>query len=124
SLCRSPMCSPTPRIAASRCGTGLEGTPPPTRPSAGAIRSNGYESETELTTPQTSPRTVYNTATSLDGYIATPDHSLDWLLSREADESGPMGFTEFLAGVGAIVMGANTYQWILDHEGAEPWPYE
>lgn len=93
-------------------------------PSAGAIRSNGYESETELTTPTTSPRTVYNTATSLDGYIATPDHSLDWLLSREADETGPMGFTGFLAGVGAIVMGANTYQWILDHEGAEPWPYE
>lgn len=92
--------------------------------SAGAIPSNGYESETELATPTTSPRTVYNTATSLDGYIATTDHSLDWLLSRESDETGPMGFTEFLAGVGAIVMGANTYQWILDNEGAEPWPYD
>lgn len=69
--------------------------------SAGAIRSNGYESETELTIP----RTVYNTATSLDGYIATADHSLDRLLSRESDETGPMGFPEFLAGVGAIAMG-------------------
>lgn len=72
----------------------------------------------------TTPRTVYNTATSLDGYIATADHSLDWLLSRESDEAGPMGFPEFLARVGAIVMGANTYQWILDNQGAQPWPYE
>ncbi|MFI5717194.1 dihydrofolate reductase family protein [Nocardia sp. NPDC051750] len=71
----------------------------------------------------TTPRTIYNTATSLDGYIATPDHSLAWLLSRESDESGPMSFTEFLAGVGAIVMGANTYQWILDNQSTEPWPY-
>lgn len=53
----------------------------------------------------TIPRTVYNTATSLDGYIATADHSLDRLLSRESDETGPMGFPEFLAGVGAIAMG-------------------
>ncbi|MGI5217705.1 dihydrofolate reductase family protein [Nocardia sp. CA-290969] len=76
-----------------------------------------------MLTPQTSPRTVYNTAASLDGYIATTDHSLAWLLSRESDESGPMGFTEFLAGVGAIAMGANTYRWILDNEGTQPWPY-
>jgi dihydrofolate reductase len=90
-----------------------------TTPSAGATRSTGSGSETELTTP----RTVYNTATSLDGYIATPDHSLAWLLSRDSDESGPMSFTEYLAGVGAIVMGANTYQWILDNQSTEPWPY-
>ena len=77
-----------------------------------------------MTTPLSGPRTVYCTATSLDGYIATPDHSLDWLLSREADDDGPMGMTEFMAGVGAIVMGANTYQWLLDNQGAEPWPYE
>lgn len=78
-----------------------------------------------MTTPATGPRTVYYTATSLDGFIATPDHSLDWLLSREADnDNGPMAMTEFMAGVGAIVMGANTYQWLLDNEAAQPWPYE
>jgi dihydrofolate reductase len=36
-------------------------------------------------------RTVYYTATSLDGFIATDDHSLDWLFSRESDADGPMG---------------------------------
>ena len=72
-----------------------------------------------MTTPATGPRTVYYTATSLDGFIATPDHSLDWLLSREADnDNGPMAMNEFMAGVGAIVMGANTYQWLLDNEVA------
>ncbi|MEV0110292.1 dihydrofolate reductase family protein [Nocardia sp. NPDC050799] len=75
--------------------------------------------------PATEPRTIYYTASSLDGFIATPDHSLDWLLSREADnDNGPMGMTAFMAGVGAIVMGANTYQWLLDNESAQPWPYE
>lgn len=78
-----------------------------------------------MTTSATGPRTVYYTASSLDGFIATPEHSLDWLLSREADnDNGPMGMTEFMAGVGAIVMGANTYQWLLDNESAQPWPYE
>ncbi|GGK92609.1 dihydrofolate reductase family protein [Nocardia jinanensis] len=77
-----------------------------------------------MTTHASAPRTIYNTATSLDGFIATTGHSLDWLLTREADEDGPMGMTEFMAGVGAIVMGANTYQWLLDNQSAEPWPYE
>ncbi|MGW5388273.1 dihydrofolate reductase family protein [Nocardia sp. NPDC003963] len=77
-----------------------------------------------MTTPATAPRTIYNTATSLDGFIATTDHSLDWLLTRTADEDGPMGMNAFMAEVGAIVMGANTYQWLLDNQSAEPWPYE
>lgn len=76
-----------------------------------------------MTTPATTPRTVYYTATSLDGYIATPDHSLSWLLSRESDADGPMNYEEFIAGIGAIVMGANTYGWILDNHSDEPWPY-
>jgi dihydrofolate reductase len=61
-------------------------------------------------------RTVYYTATSLDGFIATPDHSLDWLLSRETDAHGPMGYDGFIAGVGAVAMGATTYLWVREHE--------
>ncbi|WP_280381772.1 dihydrofolate reductase family protein [Nocardia wallacei] len=68
------------------------------------------------------PRTIYYTATGLDGFIATPDHSLDWLLSRTADEDGPMGYNAFIADIGAICMGASTYQWVLDHD--EAWAYE
>jgi dihydrofolate reductase len=61
-------------------------------------------------------RTVYYTATSLDGFIATVDHSLDWLLSRENDPAGPMGYDGFIAGVGAVAMGATTYRWVREHD--------
>jgi hypothetical protein len=40
-------------------------------------------------------RTPYYTATSLDGFIATPDHSLDWLFTRQKDQNGPMNYAEF-----------------------------
>lgn len=66
-------------------------------------------------------RTHYFTATSLDGFIATEDHSLDWLLSQEHDPSGPMGYQAFEERIGAIAMGASTYRWILDHD--EAWAY-
>ncbi|MGH8829048.1 MAG: dihydrofolate reductase family protein [Jiangellaceae bacterium] len=75
-------------------------------------------------------RTQYYTATSLDGFIATPDNSLDWLLSRQRDMTGPMNYDDFIADVGALAMGSTTYEWILEHEfkGKDPadwnWPYE
>ncbi|MFQ1002300.1 dihydrofolate reductase family protein [Modestobacter sp. SSW1-42] len=61
-------------------------------------------------------RTVYYTATSLDGFIATADHSLDWLLSRENDPAGPLGYDGFIAGVGAVAMGATTYRWVREND--------
>ena len=74
-------------------------------------------------------RVVYYTATTLDGFIATEDHSLDWLLSREIDQSGPGGFEPFAPTIGAIAMGANTYVWLQEHgeaeqPGGDPWPYD
>jgi dihydrofolate reductase len=59
-------------------------------------------------------RTQYYTATSIDGFIADENNSLDWLF--EADGDGNSGFGAFFAQVGAFVMGATTYEWILDHE--------
>ena len=72
------------------------------------------------------PKTVYYTATTLDGYIADPADSLDWLFVQDIDADGPMNYTAFIAGVGAIVMGATTYEWILRHnaETGEPWVYD
>jgi dihydrofolate reductase len=75
-------------------------------------------------------RTRYYTATSLDGFIADPENSLDWLFTRQQEPDGPMNYGEFIAGVGALAMGSTTYEWILDHEfaGKDPaewrWPYE
>jgi len=67
-------------------------------------------------------RTVYYTATSLDGFIATADHSLDWLLSREADHDGPFGYRAFELRVGALAMGATTYEWVQAHDPGA-WAY-
>jgi dihydrofolate reductase len=74
--------------------------------------------------------TQYYTATTLDGFIADPDNSLEWLFTRARDEDGPLNYGEFIARVGAIAMGSTTYEWILDHEfaGKDPadweWPYD
>ncbi len=61
--------------------------------------------------------TVYYTATSLDGYIADENNSLDWLFEVDRETSGEDSFTAFFAEVGAMAMGATTYEWILAHEG-------
>ena len=66
--------------------------------------------------------TQYYTATTLDGFIAGPDDSLDWLFVREQDRDGPLSYDPFVADVGAAAMGATTYGWLLEH--AESWPYE
>lgn len=72
-------------------------------------------------------KTQYYTATSLDGFIATEDDSLDWLfpLGDPADTSYP----EFIRDVGALAMGSATYEWMLKHvvnpasPHHMPWPY-
>jgi len=66
--------------------------------------------------------TQYYTATSLDGFIADPWNSLDWLFTRARDEGGPLDYGTFIAEVGAIAMGSTTYEWLLDH--TEEWPYD
>src|SRR4029079_15861449 len=74
--------------------------------------------------------TQYYTATSLDGFIADPNHSLDWLFTRDRDDDGLLRYGAFSAQVGALAMGATTYEWILDHEFADKdvsewkWPYD
>ena len=74
--------------------------------------------------------TQYYTATTLDGFIADPNNSLDWLFTRAREEDGPMNYDDFIADVGALAMGSTTYEWILDHEfkDKEPadwkWPYD
>jgi dihydrofolate reductase len=56
-------------------------------------------------------RVIYDTATSLDGFIADGANSLDWLFA--VDQPGGEDFATFMAGVGAIVEGSTTYEWVL-----------
>ena len=73
-------------------------------------------------------RTVYETATSLDGFIADRDGSLEWLFAVEGalpgDGEAIEETTRFIEGAGAILLGATTYEWILRHEDPKSWPYE
>jgi dihydrofolate reductase len=79
-------------------------------------------------------KTQYYCAASLDGYIAEADDDLDWLLSYQgsfedaAAEPAPRGdggpYERFYEGIGALVSGSTTYEFVLDHLGEDgEWPY-
>lgn len=57
---------------------------------------------------------VYFTATSVNGYIADENDSLQWLFDVGSDNSEGLG--DFAAGVGVQVMGSSTYEWLLTNE--------
>ncbi len=61
-------------------------------------------------------KTQYYTATTLDGFIADENHSLDWLFEVDREQGGEHSFEAFFADVGAMAMGSTTYQWVLEHE--------
>lgn len=72
-------------------------------------------------------RTQYYTATSLDGFIATLDDSLEWLFPL--GDINATSYPEFIKAVGALAMGSSTYEWMLRHVvrpgsgTGSPWPY-
>ena len=70
--------------------------------------------------------TTYFTASTLDGYITDEHDSLEWLFKQDITDEGPLSYAEFIENVGAIAMGATTYQWILDHNArtGEKWAYD
>jgi dihydrofolate reductase len=72
-------------------------------------------------------KTQYYTAATLDGFIATPDDSLDWLFPL--GDIGATSYPDFIRDVGALAMGSATYEWMLRHvvgpeaKDPHPWPY-
>ena len=72
-------------------------------------------------------KTIYFTSSSLDGYIADPNHSLEWLFQFGGEDPS---YPEFIKDIGAIAMGSSTYEWVLKHdtfvdpEKPKPWPYQ
>lgn len=60
-------------------------------------------------------KTVYYTATSLDGFIATEEHSLDWLMQFGDEDPG---YPRFIERIGAVAMGKSTYLWLLNNHRA------
>jgi dihydrofolate reductase len=72
-------------------------------------------------------KTQYYTSTSLDGFIATEDDSLEWLFPLASLDDST--YPEFIAEVGTLAMGSATYNWMLRNadrvtaETGSPWPY-
>ncbi len=72
-------------------------------------------------------KTQYYTAASLDGFIATTDHSVEWLFPL--GDIAETSYDSFISGIGAMAMGASTYEWMLrnvispDDKAPQPWPY-
>jgi len=62
------------------------------------------------------PEIILYIATSLDGYIAKKDGSVDWLSSFDED----YGYDKFLSTIGTIIMGRKTYEQVLSFG---EWPY-
>ena len=63
----------------------------------------------------------YYVASSLDGFIADSDNKIDWL-TQFGMEPYQEHFDRFMAGVGAVVMGSKTYEFVLE-EGENAWTY-
>ena len=69
-------------------------------------------------------KTQYFCAATLDGFIADSDDRIDWLTGFESGYQGPGekvldAIDSYIEGVGALVMGSSTYEFILGHD----WPY-
>jgi dihydrofolate reductase len=76
-------------------------------------------------------KTQYYCAATLDGYIADVDDTIDWLLEYQGTFSGegaePIkgSYERFYDGVGALVMGSTTYEFVLGQLAAgSAWPYQ
>lgn len=59
-------------------------------------------------------------ATSLDGFIARADGSVDWLEHESGDED--YGYRAFIETVDTLVMGRNTFEKVRSFDG--DWPYQ
>jgi len=72
-------------------------------------------------------RVVYYCASTLDGYVAAADDTIEWLTGYDGTYAGtgtePMAgsYERFYDGIGSLVMGSATYEFVLEH-GRE-WPY-
>lgn len=66
-------------------------------------------------------KVVLYTAVSLDGFIATEGHDLDWLFAVEGE--GDNGYSEFFNTVDTVLLGRVTYDWLMEHEKGN-FPYK
>ena len=59
-------------------------------------------------------------ATSLDGFIARQDGDIGWLVGLPVPEGEDFGYADFMDGIGALVMGRQSFDKALTFP---KWPY-
>ena len=65
-------------------------------------------------------RTTVYIGTSLDGFIARKDGSIDWLVQFANDEA-IQAYEKFISRIDAIVIGRGTFEKVIEFP---EWPYE
>src|ERR1700730_970532 len=63
--------------------------------------------------------TIY-IATSIDGYIAREDGTIDWLMEIPNPEKSDYGFSVFLDRIDGMIMGRKSFEAVLEFK---EWPY-
>ncbi len=66
------------------------------------------------------PNIIY-IATSLDGFIATEDDGLDWLMTVPNPDQSDYGFKDFMDDIDALVMGRRTFEQVMKFD---VWAYD
>ncbi|GGC47891.1 dihydrofolate reductase family protein [Chelatococcus reniformis] len=61
-------------------------------------------------------------ATSLDGFIATGEDSLDWLFAYNDLDLGEHDYRKFIKRIRTVVMGRGTYDFLAKDDS--PWTYD
>ncbi|MDQ4212818.1 dihydrofolate reductase family protein [Microbacterium capsulatum] len=60
-------------------------------------------------------RAIYYTAATLNGFLADEHDSLAWLLDIPQEEA-TADIADFMSGMGVLVEGSSTYEWVLREE--------
>jgi dihydrofolate reductase len=67
-------------------------------------------------------RVIYNTASTLNGFLADESDSLDWLFEVESPDGAH--HERFMDGIGVFVEGSTTYEWVLRQEHLLEQPHK
>ena len=62
---------------------------------------------------------VFETAATINGFIASESNSLNWLFEVVSDEQPPVAL-----GATVMVEGSTTYEWVLEHEDLLAQPHK
>lgn len=68
-------------------------------------------------------KVVLYIASSLDGYIADTNHSVDWIQGQDESIELLDTYTPFFNTIDTVIMGKRTYDQIIKELSPDKWPY-